>query len=44
MGCGKVFSAAAYGSWGEGIEVGRFYGVFGGGLGIRGGEGRHAER
>jgi hypothetical protein len=24
MGCGKVFSAAAYGSWGEGIEVGRF--------------------
>jgi len=29
VGCGKVFLAAACGSWGEGIEGGRFYGVFG---------------
>ena len=28
VGCGKVFLAAVYGSWGEGIEVADFYGVF----------------
>jgi hypothetical protein len=39
VGCGKVFSAADCGFWSEGIEVGRFYGFFGGGLGIRGGRG-----